>query len=38
VDVRPLLADRFDLSDGIRALARAQEPGVLKVLVDVAAQ
>jgi len=38
VDVRPLLADRFDLSDGIRALARAQQPGVLKVLLDVAAQ
>jgi threonine dehydrogenase-like Zn-dependent dehydrogenase len=38
VDVRPLVADRFDLSDGIRALSRAQEPGVLKVLLDVAAQ
>lgn len=38
VDVRPLLADRFDLSDGIRALSRAQEPGVLKVLLDVAVQ
>jgi len=38
VDVRPLLADRFDLSDGLRALARAQEPGVLKVLLDVGAQ
>ena len=38
VDVRPLLADRFDLSEGIRALSRAQEPGVLKVLLDVAAQ
>jgi threonine dehydrogenase-like Zn-dependent dehydrogenase len=38
VDVRPLLADRFDLSDGIRALSRAQEPGVLKVLLDIAAQ
>jgi threonine dehydrogenase-like Zn-dependent dehydrogenase len=38
VDVRPLLADRFDLSEGIRALGRAQEPGVLKVLLDVAAQ
>jgi len=38
VDVRPLLADRFDLSEGMRALARAQEPGVLKVLLDVATQ
>ena len=37
VDVRPLLSDRFDLSRGIDALARAQAPGVLKVLLDVAA-
>ena len=37
VDVRPLLSDRFDLSGGIDALARAQAPGVLKVLLDVAA-
>ncbi len=36
VDVRPLLADRFDLSRGLDALARAQAPGVLKVLLDVA--
>ena len=35
VDVRPLLSDRFDLSDGLDALARAQVPGVLKVLLDV---
>ena len=35
VDVRPLLSDRFDLSGGINALARAQAPGVLKVLLDV---
>ena len=38
VDVRPLLTERFDLSDGVDALARAQAPGVLKVLLDVAAQ
>ena len=36
VDVRPLLSERFDLSGGIDALARAQAPGVLKVLLDVA--
>jgi threonine dehydrogenase-like Zn-dependent dehydrogenase len=36
VDVRPLLSDRFDLSNGMDALARAQAPGVLKVLLDVA--
>jgi len=37
VDVRPLLTERFDLSRGLEALARAQAPGVLKVLLDVAA-
>ena len=35
VDVRPLIRDRFDLADGVRALARAAEPGVLKVLLSV---
>jgi threonine dehydrogenase-like Zn-dependent dehydrogenase len=35
VDVRPLISDRFTLTDGVRALARAQERGVLKVLLDV---
>lgn len=34
VDVKPLIADRYDLSDGVRALERANEPGVLKVLID----
>lgn len=33
VDVRTLIDDRFPLSDGVRALQRAAEPGVLKVLV-----
>ena len=37
VEVRPLISDRFDLSDGVRALARAAEPGVLKVLLSVEA-
>jgi threonine dehydrogenase-like Zn-dependent dehydrogenase len=36
VDVGPLLTDRFNLSSGMEALARAQAPGVLKVLLDVA--
>jgi threonine dehydrogenase-like Zn-dependent dehydrogenase len=36
IDVQPLISDRFDLSDAPRALARAAEPGVLKVLLDVA--
>ena len=37
MDVLPLISDRFDLSNGLAALARAQAPGVLKVLLDVAA-
>lgn len=36
IDVQPLISERFDLSDGVRALGRAGEPGVLKVLLDVA--
>jgi threonine dehydrogenase-like Zn-dependent dehydrogenase len=36
VNVRPLISERFRLSDGVRALERAREPGVLKVLIDVA--
>lgn len=35
VDVEPLISDRFDLSDGVRALERAAEPGVLKVLLTM---
>jgi threonine dehydrogenase-like Zn-dependent dehydrogenase len=35
VDVEPLIADRFNLSDGLAALQRAQQKGVLKVLIDV---
>lgn len=35
VDVRPLISDRFDLANGVRALQRAGEPGVLKVLLSV---
>jgi threonine dehydrogenase-like Zn-dependent dehydrogenase len=34
VDVRPLISDRFELSAGVRALERAAEPGVLKVLLE----
>lgn len=34
VDVRPLISERLSLSDGTRALERAQQPGVLKVLID----
>ena len=35
VEVQPLIADRFALPDGRRALERAAEPGVLKVLLDI---
>ena len=33
-DVKPLISERFNLSDGVRALERAGEPGVLKVLLE----
>jgi threonine dehydrogenase-like Zn-dependent dehydrogenase len=36
IDVAPLVSDRFALKDAARALERAAEPGVLKVLIDVA--
>jgi threonine dehydrogenase-like Zn-dependent dehydrogenase len=35
VDVAPLIADRFSLSNGLMALQRAQQKGVLKVLLDM---
>jgi threonine dehydrogenase-like Zn-dependent dehydrogenase len=35
VQVEPLISDRFDLSQGVDALARAQTKGILKVLLDV---
>ena len=34
VDVRPLISERFNLSDGVRAVERAGEPGVLKILIE----
>jgi threonine dehydrogenase-like Zn-dependent dehydrogenase len=36
VRVQPLISDRFDLTQGLDALARAQAKGTLKVLLDVA--
>ena len=33
VDVESLVSDEFPLSDGMRAMARAAEPGVLKILL-----
>jgi threonine dehydrogenase-like Zn-dependent dehydrogenase len=35
VDVEPLITDRFSLSNGMMALRRAQEKGVLKVLIEM---
>jgi threonine dehydrogenase-like Zn-dependent dehydrogenase len=35
VEVKELISDRFDLDDGVRALERAAEPGVLKVILSV---
>ena len=35
VDVEPLITDRFSLSNGTLALRRAQEKGVLKVLIEM---
>jgi threonine dehydrogenase-like Zn-dependent dehydrogenase len=37
VDVEPLIADRFNLSNGLMALERAQQKGVLKVLLEMEA-
>ena len=37
IEVEPLVSDRFNLSDGLRALERAAEPGVLKVILEVSA-
>jgi len=35
IAVAPLISDRFDLSRGLEALARAQTKTVMKVLLDV---
>ena len=35
VDVQALVADRFNLSNGVMALQRAQQKGVLKVLLEM---
>jgi len=35
VEVQPLIADRFNLSNGVMALQRAQQKGVLKVLLEM---
>jgi len=35
VGVEPLITDRFSLSDGLKALQKAQQKGVLKVLIEM---
>ena len=35
VEVQPLIADRFNISNGLLALQRAQQKGVLKVLLEM---
>jgi threonine dehydrogenase-like Zn-dependent dehydrogenase len=35
VDVRPLITDTYALADGLAAIDRARQPGVLKVLIAV---
>jgi threonine dehydrogenase-like Zn-dependent dehydrogenase len=35
IDVRPLISHRLSLSDGLLALEKAQEKGVMKVLIEV---
>jgi threonine dehydrogenase-like Zn-dependent dehydrogenase len=37
VDVQSLISDRFDLNNGVKAIERAGEHGVLKVLLDISA-
>jgi len=33
VDVQSLISEEFALADGVRAMQRASEPGVMKVLL-----
>jgi threonine dehydrogenase-like Zn-dependent dehydrogenase len=35
IDVEPLITDRFNVSNGLMALQRAQQKGVLKVLLEM---
>ena len=36
VDVKSLIQARYPLREGVRALEQAQQPGMLKVIIDVA--
>jgi threonine dehydrogenase-like Zn-dependent dehydrogenase len=35
VDVEPLIANEFNLTEGVKAMAEAQRPGALKILLSV---
>ncbi len=35
IDVRPFISARYPLEDGLRAVAEAARPGVLKVIIDM---
>jgi len=34
IEVTPLIDDRFSINDGVSAMKRAAEPGVMKVLLE----
>jgi threonine dehydrogenase-like Zn-dependent dehydrogenase len=38
VEVLPLISERYVLTDAVHAMERAAQPGVLKVLIDVASE
>ena len=35
VEVRPLISESYELADGLRAMARAEDPGVMKVIMHM---
>ena len=35
VEVRPMITEAYELSDGVRALQRATSPDVMKVLLHI---
>ncbi len=35
IDVRPMISESYELLDGVQAMARAEDPGVMKVLLHM---
>ena len=35
VEVRPMISESYELADGVQAMARAEDPGVMKVLLHM---